>query len=157
MKVILNNTGSFQNKMCLLPNARGVLRSSTKRLLGSKWPQNRNGIESVKTLHVFFFQFSFVHVCPVKVSSKQRKWFINFGLLLTEWVQFPYFTVYSNRLHALMRGCLVSLLIRWIYNCSFTVLFICLKTWCVPIFPVQSCYMQTPRGNIRVKFDPKTI
>ncbi len=30
-------------------------------------------------------------------------------------------------------------------------------TWCVQIFSIQSCYMQTPRSNLGVKFDPKTI
>ncbi len=31
----------------------------------------------------------------------------------------------------------------------------CVKTWWVQIFTIQSCYMQTPRSNPGVKFDPK--
>ncbi len=52
--------------------------------------------------------------------------FIKIRLLLIEWAQFPYFTVYSNRLHAMMRDRIVSVFIGWIYSYSFTILFICL-------------------------------
>ncbi len=52
--------------------------------------------------------------------------FIKIGLLLTEWAKFSYFTVYSNRLHAKMRGRIVWQFIEWIYNHGFTILFICL-------------------------------
>ena len=52
--------------------------------------------------------------------------FIKIGLLLTEWAQFSYLAVYSNRLHAIMRGRIVSAFIGWIYNYSLTILLICL-------------------------------